>query len=55
VIQLSSNKAKHTSRIYEALYRLDQVGLDEIIIEMPPSDEEWDDVRDRLLKATFSS
>lgn len=55
VIQLSSNKAKYTSRIYEALYRLDQMGLDEIIIEMPPSDEEWDDVRDRLLKATFSS
>jgi hypothetical protein len=54
VIRLSSNKAKYTSCIYDALYTLDQLDLDQIIIETPPDDEEWDDVRDRLTKATFS-
>lgn len=47
--------AAYASRIYAALHALDDAGVTRIIVELPPSDEEWLAVRDRLLRAADRS
>ena len=39
-------------RLYAALHQLDALGLDRIVVVMPPDSPEWAAVRDRLQKAT---
>jgi L-threonylcarbamoyladenylate synthase len=39
-------------RLYAELHRLDQMGLDRIVVEWPPNTEEWLAVRDRLQRAS---
>ena len=38
--------------LYAALHQLDALGLDRIVVVMPPDQPEWTAVRDRLQKAT---
>ena len=38
--------------LYETLHRYDMLGLDAIVVVMPPDLPEWAAVRDRLLRAT---
>ena len=39
------------SLLYDTLFRLDQAGLDLILVESPPETPEWAAVRDRLTRA----
>jgi L-threonylcarbamoyladenylate synthase len=51
-LRLPSDPAGAAQQLYGALHRLDQAGLDLVVIEAPPADAAWAGVRDRLLRAT---
>lgn len=53
-LQLPKEKSAYAKQLYQALHDLDQNHIDEILIEAPPQSPEWQDVWDRLLKATSS-
>ncbi len=44
--------AVYAARLYAELHALDQMGLDRIVVEMPPDEEAWLAVRDRLRRAS---
>ncbi|MFU8816033.1 MAG: Sua5 family C-terminal domain-containing protein, partial [Pseudomonadales bacterium] len=52
VLDLGSDPGVYARRFYAALYRLDQAGLEGILVEMPPEDERWRAIRDRIRRAT---
>lgn len=47
-----ADPAEAAPQLYAALHRLDAMGLDRIVVLMPPDRPEWTAIRDRLLKAT---
>lgn len=51
-IKLSKNKTQYGKLIYNALHELDKMNVDQILVEAPPNKEEWDDILDRLSKAS---
>jgi L-threonylcarbamoyladenylate synthase len=51
VIQMPSDPGDYAAELYAALHTLDQAGLEQIIVSMPPDTEEWLAVRDRLRRA----
>jgi L-threonylcarbamoyladenylate synthase len=53
-ISLPSDPERAATLLYEALHRLDQVGLDLLLVERPPDSPEWDAIRDRLTRAARS-
>lgn len=50
-IGLGNDPSLYARHIYDALYRLDQLGLDAIYVEKPPDTPEWAAVNDRLRRA----
>jgi L-threonylcarbamoyladenylate synthase len=42
---------EYGAQLYAVLHDLDQMGLDRIVVEMPPATDEWLAVRDRLRRA----
>ncbi|HLW67539.1 MAG TPA: L-threonylcarbamoyladenylate synthase [Gemmataceae bacterium] len=42
----------YAARLYAELHRLDAMGLDRIIVDWPPDNDEWLAVRDRLRRAS---
>ena len=48
---LTADPERAAALLYEALHRLDQAGLDLILVELPPETPEWAAVRDRLTRA----
>jgi L-threonylcarbamoyladenylate synthase len=54
-LSLPSDPARATPLLYEALHRLDQSGLDLLLVERPPDTPEWAAIRDRLIRATGRS
>lgn len=54
-LELPSDAAAYGAQLYAALHTLEAIGLDRIVVELPPNEEAWIAVRDRLLRAaTFS-
>jgi L-threonylcarbamoyladenylate synthase len=51
-ISLPANPERAAALLYDALHRLDQSGLDLILVEVPPDTPEWAAVRDRLTRAS---
>ncbi len=51
-IKLSKNKTQYGKLIYNALHELDKMNADQILVEAPPNTGEWDDILDRLSKAS---
>jgi L-threonylcarbamoyladenylate synthase len=43
--------AAYAARLYAALHELDEVGVDRIVVELPPDTEAWLAIRDRLRRA----
>ncbi len=41
--------------LYDSMYRLDQLGVSEIYVQMPPALPEWEAVNDRLKKSSHPS
>jgi L-threonylcarbamoyladenylate synthase len=50
-IAMPADPAGYAARLYEVLHRLDVLGLSRILIEMPPPEDQWMAVRDRLSRA----
>lgn len=50
--RLSSDKSEYARALYAALYQLDQQGIKQILVEHPPHSDEWEDVNDRLKRAS---
>jgi len=50
---LPPDKAGYASRLYQALFALDQQHCTAILVLQPPSDEAWADVNDRLRRAAL--
>ncbi len=50
--KLSKIKKSYSREIYKALHELDKVNAYKILVESPPTDEAWQDVIDRLSKAS---
>jgi L-threonylcarbamoyladenylate synthase len=55
VISLPANPIHAAPFLYDALFRLDQSGVDLILVEMPPDTAEWTAIRDRLTRAAAGS
>jgi L-threonylcarbamoyladenylate synthase len=55
VLFLPANPIHAAVFLYDALFRLDQAGLDRILVEQPPDTPEWAAIRDRLIRAAGRS
>jgi L-threonylcarbamoyladenylate synthase len=51
-LDLGHEPDEYARRFYAALYRLDHADLDGILVEMPPDEERWRAIRDRISRAT---
>lgn len=51
-VKLDPNKPNYAAALYSSLHQLDSFQLTSIYVQEPPSGPEWDDVKDRLIKAT---
>jgi L-threonylcarbamoyladenylate synthase len=49
---LPNDPAEYGVRLYATLHELDQLGLDRIVVDLPPESEEWLAARDRLRRAS---
>jgi L-threonylcarbamoyladenylate synthase len=53
-VSLPANPEQAASALYDTLHRLDQSGLDLILVEWPPGGPKWTAIRDRLSRAAGS-
>jgi L-threonylcarbamoyladenylate synthase len=51
-IKLSKNKEEYSRLIYSYLHELDKAMVQQILVETPPNEEAWEDILDRLSKAS---
>ncbi|WPC04219.1 L-threonylcarbamoyladenylate synthase [Pseudomonas benzenivorans] len=51
-LDLGADPADYAQGLYAALYRLDALGLQRLLIQSPPADEAWAAVSDRLARAS---
>jgi L-threonylcarbamoyladenylate synthase len=49
--RMPADKPGYARALYGTLHALDALGVDAIWLEMPPRDEGWRDVHDRLSRA----
>jgi L-threonylcarbamoyladenylate synthase len=54
VVRLPGDAAGYAAELYQALHRLDEMGVNRIVAALPPAGEEWLGVRDRLRRAAAS-
>jgi L-threonylcarbamoyladenylate synthase len=52
VVQMPDNPAEYARHLYDVLRKMDALGKQAILIEMPPDLPEWLAVRDRIRRAT---
>lgn len=52
-LQLPDDPAGYARELYASLHRLDAIGVGTIVVDTPPSDEAWQAVHDRLLRASY--
>lgn len=50
-IDMPQGPAAYAARLYDVLHTLDAMHLEHIVVTMPPDDEAWSAVRDRLQRA----
>lgn len=51
VLVMPSEPVQYAARLYAALHELDAVGVDRIVVSLPPDTETWLAIRDRLRRA----
>jgi L-threonylcarbamoyladenylate synthase len=54
-IPMPSTPEQYAARLYGELHKFDEVGIDRIIVTLPPDTPEWAAVRDRLTRAALSN
>lgn len=52
VRKMPTDPASYAARLYATLHELDQLELDRIVIDLPPDEDDWLAVRDRLVRAS---
>jgi L-threonylcarbamoyladenylate synthase len=52
LLTMPADPAGYASRLYAALHQLDAEGFDRLIVELPPDEDAWLAVRDRLRRAS---
>jgi L-threonylcarbamoyladenylate synthase len=51
-VPLPLNPTEYAAAIYAVLHRLDRLGLDRIVVDLPPPSDAWLAIRDRLQRAS---
>lgn len=51
-VQMPADAVSYAARLYDVLHALDEEGLDRIVAELPPDEDAWAAVRDRLARAS---
>ena len=51
-IPMPHEPVAYAMRLYAALYRFDDLGVDRIVVDLPPHEERWTAVLDRLARAS---
>lgn len=51
VVPMPDDAAAYAARLYAVLHNLDAAGVEHIVVELPPDEEAWLAVRDRLRRA----
>jgi L-threonylcarbamoyladenylate synthase len=51
IVRMSDDPAAYAARLYAVLHELDALGLDRIVVELPPATDEWRAIHDRLRRA----
>lgn len=51
IIDMPADAAAYSARLYAALHELDDAGVDQIVVDLPPSGDAWLAVHDRLRRA----
>jgi L-threonylcarbamoyladenylate synthase len=52
-VPMPGSPADYAAQLYRVLHDLDRLGLDRILVQMPPASDDWLAVRDRLQRATM--
>ena len=52
ILTMPADPAGYAARLYAALHQLDAEGFDRLIVELPPDEDAWLAVRDRLRRAS---
>jgi len=52
-IRMPSEPQAYAAQLYRQLHDLDRLGLDWIVVEMPPETAQWAAIRDRLTRAAY--
>jgi L-threonylcarbamoyladenylate synthase len=52
MVAMPANAADYAAQLYAALHTLDDLGVDQIVVDLPPDDENWLAVRDRLRRGS---
>ena len=50
--QMSCRKVEYAKSLYSTLHEIDNTSVEKIYVEMPPNSIEWNDIIDRLGKAS---
>jgi L-threonylcarbamoyladenylate synthase len=50
--QMPFKKSEYAKKLYEMLHHIDGTDVEKILVETPPNSNEWDDINDRLFKAS---
>jgi L-threonylcarbamoyladenylate synthase len=51
-IEMPGDPAAYAAQIYAALHALDDAGVERIVVDLPPNEEQWLAVRDRLRRGS---
>jgi L-threonylcarbamoyladenylate synthase len=51
-IEMPANASDYAAQLYAALHMLDDLGVERIVVDLPPDDEKWLAVRDRLRRGS---
>ena len=52
IIEMPTEASEYAARLYAALHELDNAGVDLIVVDLPPQDDIWLAVHDRLRRAS---
>lgn len=52
IVAMPASAIEYASQLYAALHRLDDLGVERIIVDLPPDDENWLAIRDRLRRGS---
>ncbi len=55
LVAMPTDSADYAAKLYAALHELDDAGVERIVVDLPPDEERWLAVRDRLRRGSVSA